>query len=157
MGRCQILKHCRKELHMSQKQFADEVGLNVGTINKLENDESAWMTVRPETEEKIQSLIGTVDRWGRKHLTKEEDISKSETTPVEIPKSIPIGQITPEMMEQINKQHEEKDKTVHNGLSTHDKKTLTLIEFAYEGLMEASTHEEFAANINMIKRIISKY
>lgn len=156
MGRCQILKHCRKELKLSQKQFADEVGLNVGTINKLENDESAWMTVRPDTEEKIQALIGTVDRWGRKHLTK-EDTSKVETKPVEIPETIQIGQITPEMMEQIYKQHEEKDKPVHNSLSTHDKKTLTLIEFAYEGLIEASTHEEFVANINIIKRILNKY
>lgn len=159
MGRCAILKHCRKELNMSQQKFADEVGLNVMTISKLENDESAWLTVRPETEEKIQALIGGVDRWGRKHLAREDkNESKDESEPIDVPKVIEIGQITPEIMEQMTKQYEEDQaKKIHNGLDTHDKKTLTLIEFAYEGLTEASTHEEFVANINMLKRIINKY
>ena len=159
MGRCAILKHCRKELNLNQQQFADKVGVSLSTIARLEQDETAWLSVRPSTEEKIQELIGGVDRWGRKHLTeKSKNESKDETTPVETSTTIPIGQITPEMMEQINKQHEEDQvKKVHNSINGHDKKTLTLIEFAYEGLMEASTHEEFVANINMIRRIINKY
>lgn len=159
MGRCAILKHCRKELNLNQEQFADKVGVSLSTIRRLEQDETAWLSVRPDTEDKIQSLIGGVDRWGRKHLTKEDkNNGKDGTTPVETPATIPIGQITPEMMEQVNKQHEErKEKNVHNSLNGHDRKTLTLIEFAYEGLMEASTHEEFVANINMIRRIINKY
>ena len=44
-----------------------------------------------------------------------------------------------------------------NSLTVKDQKTLTLIEFAYEGLFEAETHEDFVANLKMIKRIIDKY
>lgn len=158
MGRCAILKHCRRELKMSQKQFAEAVGVSDGTIYRLEHDETAWLSVRPETEEKIQSLIGGVDRWGRKHLTNDDTESKDETKPVDAPKKVMISQITPEMMEQATKQYEEeKAKNLHNSLTTHDKKTLTLIEFVYEGLTEASTHDDFVANINMLKRIINKY
>lgn len=159
MGRCQILKHCRKELNLNQQQFADKVGVSLSTIARLEQDETAWLSVRPATEDKIQELIGSVDRWGRKHLTREDKTeSKDETKPIDVPKSIPIGQITPEMMKHITKQHEEdKVKEVHNSLNGHDKKTLTLIEFAYEGLVESTTHEEFVVNINMIKRILNKY
>lgn len=158
MGRCQILKHCRKELNLNQQEFADKVGVSIGTIRRLEGDESAWLTVRPDTEEKIQELIGSVDRWGRRHLTKDEKVNEDKSKPVDVPKSVTFDQITPEMMEQVTKQYEEeKVKTTHNSLTGHDKKTLTLIEFAYEGLTEASTHEEFVANLNMIKRIINKY
>ena len=158
MGRCNILKHCRKELRMNQQEFADKVGVSISTIRRLEGDETAWLSVRPETEDKIQQLIGSVDRWGRKHLTDTIDVSEDESKPVDVPKSVTFGELTQEMIEQATKQYEEEQsKIIHNGLNGHDKKTLTLIEFAYEGLMESSTHEEFVANLNMIKRIINKY
>ena len=123
MGRCAILKHCRKELNLNQEQFADKVGVSLSTIRRLEQDETAWLSVRPDTEEKIQTEIGKVDRWGRKHLTREESTSKEESKPADVPNTISFGQITPEMMEQINKQYEEEQvKKVHNGLNGHDKK-----------------------------------
>lgn len=157
MGRCAILKFGRRELKMSQKQFAEAVGVSVGTIGRLELDESAWLTVRPETEEKIQKLLNGIDRWGRNHHTEENSKDESNTD-TDTSKAIPLCQLTPEILEQAAKKHEEKkEEPIHNGLSGHDRKTLSLIEFAYEGLTEASSHEEFVANLNMIKRIISKY
>ena len=42
-------------------------------------------------------------------------------------------------------------------LNKHDQKTFTLIEFAYEGLRDSENHEDFAANIKMLKRILDKY
>lgn len=38
-----------------------------------------------------------------------------------------------------------------------DAKTLVLLEFAFEGLKESETHEDFKANLKLIKRIVNSY
>lgn len=157
MGNCAKLKWNRKKLGLSQKEFAKQAGLNCATVNKLENDETAWLTVRRETEEKIYAMFEGVDAWG---LKKEDVIEENKTVSVDEPKNeaVTFGEVTMIMMEQETKQYEsKKEEPVHNGLNGHDRKILTLIEFAYEGLTESETHEDFVANINIIKRIIAKY
>ena len=42
-------------------------------------------------------------------------------------------------------------------LTKNDQKTYTLIEFAFEGLRDSENHDEFMANIKMLKRILDKY
>lgn len=155
MGQCAKLKWNRKKLNMTQKQFAEAAGLDVGTINKLENDETAWLTVRRETEDKIYKMFeGNGSVWDMKPAEVKETITIDKT---EEPKKMLISEVTQEMVDDMMAKKEKPVKKVHNGLSEQDKKTLTLIEFAYEGLAEAVTHEEFVANLNMIKRIIKKY
>ena len=46
-GNCTKLKWNRKRLGLTQKQFAEKVGLHVMTINKLERDETAWAVMKP--------------------------------------------------------------------------------------------------------------
>ena len=156
MGRCAILKFGRKEKKMTQKEFADAAGVSLSTICRLEMDESAWLTVRPETEEKIQSLLDGTNRWRVENLNNNKVKDNDNSNTDEKVNLVPIGQITQEMIEQATKQSESK-KNTYNGLSENDVRTLDLIEFAYEGLLDAKSHEEFAANINIIKRIINKY
>ena len=36
-------------------------------------------------------------------------------------------------------------------------KTLVLLQFAFEGLKESETHEDFKANLKLIKRIVDSY
>ena len=153
MGNCAKLKWNRKKLGMTQKEFAKAAGLDVGTINKLENDETAWLTVKSTTEDKIYAMFEGQNVWDMKP---EEKGSDTHTETIEQDVKIPIGMVTQEMVEQATRQYEQ-EKKIHNSLSAHDKKTLTLIEFAYEGLMEAKTHADFEANINIIKRVINKY
>ena len=153
MGNCAKLKWNRRAKGLSQKEFADLVGVSVGTISRLELDESAWLTVRPETEEKIVSQFTSPSSWkldekdihrGLKEIGKElEEKVETEVDDKVITEKTPITIIEP--------------VKVHNGLTKDDEKTLSLIEFAYEGLSQAKTHEDFIANINLIKRIVKGY
>lgn len=152
MGNCAKLKWNRKKLGLTQKQFADKAGLNVTTINKLENDETAWLTVQRETEEKIYKLYEGVDVWAIEPRNKGTD--KPAETEIKQDNKVLISEVTQEMVDRMTAEEERVRK---ERLNAHDNKIMTLIEFAYEGLIEAKTHADFEANINIIKRIIDKY
>lgn len=64
MGRCARLKFNRKKMCLSQKEFAEKVGLSVGTISRLELDETAWETIQDQTFDKINSIFES-ERLGR--------------------------------------------------------------------------------------------
>lgn len=143
-GNCAKLKWNRKTMGLSQKQFAEKVELNVNTIKKLENDEEAWNTIRPETADKIYALYRSMGSWQPDNAHEViQDINK-ESESAEKAKSKPKKEIVHKPVK-------------NNGVNEQDQKTLTLIEFAYEGLKESKTHEDFVANIALIKRILSKY
>ncbi len=57
MGRCARLKFNRRKLGLSQKEFAERVGLSVGTISRLETDETTWETIQDSTFDKINSIF----------------------------------------------------------------------------------------------------
>lgn len=72
MGNCAKLKWNRRALGLTQQQFADEAGVSVATIRKLETDETAWLTLRPDTEDKIVSKFTSSSVWN----LSEKDIHK---------------------------------------------------------------------------------
>jgi transcriptional regulator with XRE-family HTH domain len=149
MGNCAKLKWNRKRLGLTQKQFAEKVGVHVGTIQKLETDETAWGTIQQSTEDKISAFYDSMASWQPKRADKvvreikDELNNESEVVKEEI--------VIPEPVKVIEPVHND------NGLTENDNKTLILMEFAFEGLKESKTHEDFVANINMMKRIIKQY
>ena len=136
MNNCIRLKEVRTNLGLSQRELGKKLGLSNWTISKLESDETKWRAMAPSTTDKINSLFDG---------TFEYDSEKEETNVIEEENVI----IEPIVI------HTQQLKD--NSLNDLDNKTLTLIEFAYEGLMDSKTGKEFIANINMLKRILNKY
>ena len=139
MNNCERLIARRKELNLTQTGVAKMLKMSVNTINHLENDETRWRSMQTKTVDKINSFIdGTFE---------EEQVHTVE----------PVNNV------EFEHKHEQTIVVIHdtkkenNVLTADDKKTLTLIEFAYEGLVESRTHNEFIANVNMLKRILNKY
>ena len=150
MGNCAKLKWNRKRLGLTQKQFAEKVGLHVLTIAKLEKDETAWATILPSTEDKIYSFYEGMNSWQPERADKViREINDELETEQEVIKEEIV--MVPEPVVVNEPVHNE------NSLNKDDEKTLILIEFAFEGLKESKTHEDFVANINMMKRIIKQY
>lgn len=147
MGNCAKLKWNRKRLGLTQEEFAKKAGVAIGTISRLEHDETAWLTVRNETEDKIYALFDSMDSWQPSDFKAGTVIQEIHT---EIENQKDIMKVT---QEEVVVQRESENSQ----LNKHDQKTFTLIEFAYEGLKESETHEDFAANIKMLKRILDKY
>lgn len=146
MGQCVKLKFGRKQLGLSQKAFAEKIGLSVQTIAKFETDETAWLTAQADTIDKIYAGLEGVNFWVRddkptQELPKDEPVVKELDYIVEVPEPKPI-------IEEVK---------VDNSLHKRDNKTLILIDFAVEGLKEAETHEDFMANIKLLKRILKDY
>lgn len=145
-GNCAKLKWNRKRLGFTQKEFAELVGLSLGTIARLEQDETAWLTIRDETADRIYEHYDSMASWQPEEAAvvvrelSEDD--QSEVTE-EVVEHKPVVIDVPVLREK--------------GLSETDKATMNLIEFTYQGLMESSTHEEFMVHIKMLKRIINKY
>ena len=136
MNNCIRLKEARTNLGLSQKALGKKLGLSSWTICMLEKDETKWRSMTATTVDKINSLFDG---------TFEYDSEKEKTNIIE-EESIISDPI-------IIHTHQLKD----NSLNDLDKKTLELIEFTYEGLMDYKTNKEFIANINMLKRILNKY
>ena len=147
-GNCTKLRQNRKRLGLTQQQFADKVGLSIMTISKLERDETAWGTLQAATVDKIQEFYSSMVSW---------QPERPDKVLREINQVIEEPQIEEEIVMEPKVVFTQKPVETNNSLNEQDNKTLTLMEFAYEGLTQATTHEEFVANINMIKRIINKY
>lgn len=148
MSNCMRLKWNRKQRGLSQKKLAKEVDLSVGTIGRLEVDETAWLTLRRETEDKLCAFFDQEGMWPLKRLSEAEPEEMNNETEI-------VEEVTAEIVE--SETEVVIHKTRKNGLTEKDQKTLDLIEFAYEGLIESISHEDFMANLKMIRRIIDKY
>lgn len=141
MSEAKKLQWNRKARRMNVKEYAKLVNLSPLTIDRLERDDMYWCILKPEERERIYSTYQSMASWQPdKEEAKQviQEIKDDEEEPIEVIEEIPI--------------HETISK-----LDVNDAEILTLIEFAYEGLKESSTHEEFEANLKIIKRIISKY
>ena len=146
MTRTTMLKWCRREKGMTQQALGDAVGLNANTIYKLESNHEVWNGLKDTTKEKLNTFFEGTKYW----VPLEMKFSMPEPTKTEeVIKVEPVTNDKPTEVHQI--------QYVANQVAPTDIKALTLIEFAYEGLQESKTHEDFVANINMLKRIISKY
>lgn len=141
MNNCERLVARRNEEGLSQVALAKMLGMSANTIHQLEHDETRWRGMYTKTVDKINGFLdGTFNK-------------EVESEPIEKPKKNVNRK--PKHEQTIVVIHDtKKDETV---LNENDKKTLTLIEFAYEGLSDSKTHDDFVANINMLKRILKKY
>lgn len=63
MGKCEKLKWNRRELGMTQRELAEKIGVSHATICKLENDETAWSTLRDSTDDLIYEKLRTLGSW----------------------------------------------------------------------------------------------
>lgn len=63
MGRCEKLKWNRRKLGMTQRELGDKIGVSHSTICKLENDETAWITLRDSTDDLIYEKLRTLGSW----------------------------------------------------------------------------------------------
>ena len=157
MGMCEKLKWNRKRLMMTQKEFGDMVGLSATTICKLERDETAWGVIQADTADKIASHFEKMSSWQPERADKvlreiNEDVEDYVNVNGidDIPVNLPIT-ITPATVEYGMSVNSSNDMT------REDLETLTLMEFGFEGLFESTKHEEFVANMNIIRRIVNKY
>lgn len=146
MGQCVKLKFGRKQLKLSQKAFAEKVGLSLNTIHKLETDETAWLTALPSTIDAIYGALEGVNYWVKdnkptQELTLDEPVIDELDYTVVEPEPKPV-------IEEVK---------ANDGLHKRHSKTLILIDFAVEGLKEAETNEDFMANIKLLKRILKDY
>lgn len=147
MGECVKLKWNRKRLGLSQQQFADKVGLSVSTIRRLEWDETAWLTVRNDTVDKIHSLYDNMASWQPTNANEIiKDINEEQSTEV----------MEEQKMDVVEREPEKVIASV-NTYSKNDEKYLTMIEFVVEGLKESDDHSDFAANMKLLKKLVNKY
>lgn len=148
MKNCMKLKFNRRSLKMSQKEFAEYVGLSVGTIGRLETDETAWATLRAETVDKIYATFQPMKNY-------------QPERPDKILKEINSD----DNMESAIAEEKEKETAVvvceaiikDEGLTTKDKKTLSMLTFLYEELNDVENHAEFVHTMKMISKVVSNY
>lgn len=143
-----MLKWTRHNEGLSQRQVAEAIGVSQKLISNLELDHNNWKGLNVETKKKLNEFFEGSKGWEPLNL---EPITTDiqEDTEIEIEEQ-------PEIEKPVVK-HTVKIETKDNGLTENDDKVLTLIEFAYEGLSESKTHDDFAANIMLMKRILKKY
>lgn len=139
MSNCTRLRECRKADGLSQAELGKRIGLSDLTIYKLEKDETAWAAMKSTTSDKIYGYFES--RVSDKKDIKNEVILEEPVVEEVVEKPVPVAVYKVE---------------AKNGLSEEDEKIMILIDFAYEGLIDAKTHEEFKANLNMLKRIVNK-
>lgn len=143
MGNCERLKWNRRKMKLSQSELAKKAGLSSATIGRLERDETRWEFITDETFDKLTTVFEEIQGFAfvKVHESNSTNIEESEET-------INVEEEKPKMEETLI----EEKKTDDN-----DVKTLTLLEFAFEGLKESETHEDFKANLKLIKRVVDSY
>lgn len=139
-------KEARLKAGLSQTALAKKLGVSQCTISKLETDERQWTHRSDMVTDAVQKFFE--DMTLGKYDKEPEVVHKKEEEPgaVILKTRVIVG--TKEEDKPIEKKYE---------LTDRDRKTLALIEFAYDGLKEANNDSEFKANIALLKRILSKY
>lgn len=148
MGNCERLKIARRDMKLSQREFADKVGVSIGTIQRLEQDETTWDTLQDGTFDKVMKGLEDRGSWLKRKQAIEPE--KKKLTFDDLPKDVTIGsEEATRILMTFNKPEEKKE--------SKDAKTLEMLEFVMEGLRESETHEEFTANLKIMKRILKKF
>ena len=151
-NRCKMLTETIQKLGMSRAEFSVRVGVNEKSIRRLEREEAAWDSVRQSTVDKLMDVCTNTQKYELKQIDKV--YTEQQTRGELIAKQEPVieEEITMAPLASINKEHE-----IDITLTKQDEKTLALVEFAYEELTQAKTHEDFAISIQMLRKIISRY
>lgn len=123
MNRSNNLKWRRKEAGLSRREFANIAGVSMGTIGRLESDETTWDTMQDGTTDKILNALESLSKRDDKEVEPVvEEINEVE----ELVSDCDQAKVSKWVMEM--KRHEEDQ------LTKADTKTMILVEFAYEGL-----------------------
>lgn len=143
-----MLKWTRHNKGLSQREVAEALGVSQKLISNLELDHKNWKGLNVETKKKLNEFFEGSKGWEPIEL-EPDNTDIQENTEIEI-------EDQPVIEEPVVK-YESKIEKKDIGLTENDNKVLTLIEFAYEGLSESKTHDDFTANIMLLKRILKKY
>lgn len=145
MGNCERLKWNRRKMKLSQSELAEKAGLSSATIGRLERDETRWEFITDETFDKLTMVFEEIQGFAfvKVHESNSTNIEESEET-------INVEEEKPKMEETLVEVEEKK-------ADDNNAKTLVLLQFAFEGLKESETHEDFKANLKLIKRIVDSY
>lgn len=152
-GECQKLKFNRRRLGLSQKEFADKVGLCQYTISKLEKNEDAWAVANAETIDKIYALYENMSSYqpnSRKEVKDVVNDIKNEESLIE------TGAL--ELLGSCKKETKADTEVCSpDGLSVDDKALKKLINVAHAGMNGANNHEEFKSYVKLLKKLLKKY
>lgn len=148
MSNCILLKTARREMKLTQAAFAEKIGLNACTVNKLERDETAWATIQAATLDKI--IYGLEDKG--EHLKSKFTQYQTEQKESK-PKDEPLVIGPDEAMQVLGYFKTKEQKQEKNDNS----KLLEMLDFIMEGLHESECDEEFKANLKIMKKILNKY
>ena len=132
-------------MKLSQSELAEKAGLSSATIGRLERDETRWEFITDETFDKLTRVFEEIQGFAfvKVHESNSTNIEESEET-------INVEEEKPKMEETLVEVEEKK-------ADDNNAKTLVLLQFAFEGLKESETHEDFKANLKLIKRIADSY
>ena len=132
-------------MKLSQSELAEKAGLSSATIGRLERDETRWEFITDETFDKLTRVFEEIQGFAfvKVHESNSTNIEESEET-------INVEEEKPKMEEMLVEVEEKK-------ADDNNAKTLVLLQFAFEGLKESGTHEDFKANLKLIKRIVDSY
>ena len=132
-------------MKLSQSELAEKAGLSSATIGRLERDETRWVFITDETFDKLTRVFEEIQGFAfvKVHESNSTNIEESEET-------INVEEEKPKMEETLVEVEEKK-------ADDNNAKTLVLLQFAFEGLKESETHEDFKANLKLIKRIVDSY
>lgn len=132
-------------MKLSQSELAEKAGLSSATIGRLERDETRWEFITDETFDKLTRVFEEIQGFAfvKVHESNSTNIEESEET-------INVEEEKPKMEETLVEVEEKK-------ADDNNAKILVLLQFAFEGLKESETHEDFKANLKLIKRIVDSY
>lgn len=146
MNKSVMLKWSRRDKKLSQKKLAEEIGISENIISRLELSSSEWNKLDESTKSKLNEFFEGCKYW--ESLVGEPDIEDTSNF-------VEIDAV--EESKETKSSLDYKIQYSEDMITKYDVKVLTLIEFAYEGLNESKTHEDFKANVDLIKRILKKY
>lgn len=149
-GNCAKLRFNRRRLGLTQKQFADLVGLHVLTIGKLERDETAWATVKSETVDKIMAHYDSMASYQPDREEERRAVLGLDEPEIKEPIVEEVKIVEPEPEVVI----EEPVHIEEDSLTDKDRQLMKYVEFACANLKESKSHEEFVTGIDILKRII---
>lgn len=146
MNKSVMLKWSRRDKKLSQKKLAEEIGISENIISRLELSSSEWNKLDESTKSKLNEFFEGCKYW--ESLVGEPDIEDASNF-------VEIDAV--EESKETKSSLDYKIQYSDDMITKYDVKVLTLIEFAYEGLCDSKTHEDFKANVDLIKRILKKY
>lgn len=147
MGMCAKLRWNRRQLGLSQKEFAEKAGVCQATISRLERDETQWSVMQPETVDRIYAMFEGVDVWDTSKFQSVRAINSDEDPVVD--ETVAIKPEPVVVKEEPIVVIEEPEST----LSAKDLADLELLEFVFKRVRRSGNHEEFIDNIKLMRKI----